>query len=232
MANYAYIRVSTDKQDAENQKYGVMQYANNHGITNVKYIEDTASGRLKWRDRSLGRLIDGMKEGDILLCAEISRLARSTIGVLEILETTAEKKVQVHVVKQNLIFKEQGDMTSTVMATMLGMVAQIEREFISQRTKEALRKKKEEGVQLGRPKGRAKSVKLDDRRSEIYAMVNAGVSKRSIARMLDCAPSTLYDWFKREKARNKKKRGKKNPLTPDELEAAGQRNWLAESADA
>jgi DNA invertase Pin-like site-specific DNA recombinase len=98
--------------------------------------------------------------------SEISRLARSTLQVLEV---SAEKNIAVHISKQNLVFTEKGDITSTIMATVLGMVAQIEREFISMRTKEALAARKAAGMELGRPKGKATKVKLDEKRSEILS---------------------------------------------------------------
>lgn len=200
MANYAYLRVSTDQQDVDNQRHGILEYCNKNKITDLSFIEDTVSGKKKWKERKIGDLIHNtMRQGDTLIVSEISRLARSTLQVLEILEVSAEQKLAVHIAKQNLVFTEKGDMTSTIMATVLGMVAQIEREFISMRTKEALAAKKAAGMELGRPKGKAAKVKLDDKRSEILSLLDKGVSKRSIAKIVDCAPSTLYDWFKRHK---------------------------------
>jgi DNA invertase Pin-like site-specific DNA recombinase len=200
MANYAYLRVSTDQQDVDNQRHGILEYCNKNKLTDLSFIEDTVSGKKKWRDRKIGELIhSSMEQGDTLVVSEISRLARSTLQVLEILEVSADKKLAVHIAKQNLVFTEKGDMTSTIMATVLGMVAQIEREFISMRTKEALAAKKAAGMTLGRPKGPAKKVKLDEKRSEILMLLDKGVNKRSIAKIVDSAPSTLYDWFKRNK---------------------------------
>jgi len=205
MANYAYLRVSTDQQDVDNQRHGILEYCNKNKINDLSFIEDTVSGKKKWKERKIGELIHNtMRPGDTLIVSEISRLARSTLQVLEILEVSAEQKFAVHIAKQNLVFTEKGDMTSTIMATVLGMVAQIEREFISMRTKEALAAKKAAGMELGRPKGPAKAVKLDEKRSEILMLLDKGVSKRSIAKIVDCAPSTLYDWFKRHKIAIKK----------------------------
>ncbi len=103
-----------------------------------------------------------MMPGDTLVVSEISRLARSILQVLEILKVSSGNKFTVYTAKQNLVFTEKGDITSTIMATVLGMVAQIERDFISMRTKEALVARKAAGMELGRPKGKAASVKLDD----------------------------------------------------------------------
>ncbi len=198
MANYAYLRVSTDAQDVANQRHGILEYCNKNGLTALTFIEDTVSGKTIWKDRKVGALVNSdMLKGDTLIVAEISRLARSTVQVLDILETCATKGINVHIAKQNLVFTEKGNMTGTIMATILGMVAQIEREFISLRTVEALAARKAAGMKLGRPIGRMENVKLDNKADEIRDYLRKGVSKRAIAKIVDCSPSTLYDWIKR-----------------------------------
>lgn len=198
MANYAYLRVSTDEQDVANQRHGILEYCNKNDITALTFIEDTVSGKKSWKERKIGELVNNdMQKGDTLVVAEISRLARSTLQVLEILEISAQKGINVHIAKQNLVFTEKGNVTSTIMATILGMVSQIEREFISLRTVEALAARKAAGMKLGRPVGRLEKVKLDNRADEIKDYLRKGVSKRAIAKIVDCAPSTLYDWIKR-----------------------------------
>jgi len=123
---------------------------------------------------------------------------------LEILELAAKKEISVHIVKTKMVM--DGSIQATITATVLGLAAQIERELISSRTKEALAKRKAEGLPLGRPKGRtAKRTKLDDHRDDIYGYLKRGISKRSIAKLLNCSPTTLYSWFKRvENASTKK----------------------------
>ncbi|OED42107.1 resolvase [Chromatiales bacterium (ex Bugula neritina AB1)] len=201
MAVYAYLRVSTDQQDVDNQRHGILDYCNTHQLPNISFIEDTVSGRKKWRERKIGDLIEAtMQTGDTLVVSEISRMARSTLQVLEILEVAAEKNIAVHVVKQNMIFAESENMTSTIMATVLGLAAQIEREFVSQRTKEALAKRKQAGMTLGRPVGNAETVKLDKREAEIRSLLKKQVSKRAIAKIVECSPTTLYEWMKRRGA--------------------------------
>ena len=116
--------------------------------------------------------------------------------VLQLLQTAAEKRVSVHIIKNRLLL--DGSMQAKIAATILGLAADIEREFISARTKEALARRRAEGVRLGRPRGRAKSVKLDKHKEEITSYLQKGVSKRSIARILGCSPSTLYSWLKRQ----------------------------------
>ena len=202
MAVYAYLRVSTDQQDVDNQRHGILNYCNSHNLTQISFIEDTVSGRKKWRERKIGELLTAtMQSGDTLVVSEISRMARSTLQVLEILEIAADAGMSVHVVKQDMVFAETSDMTSTIMATVLGLAAQIEREFVSQRTKEALAARKQAGMQLGRPPGPAARHKLDDREMEIRGLLDKQVNKRAIAKIVDCAPSTLYGWMKRDNIR-------------------------------
>src|SRR6266478_8536275 len=153
MTHFAYLRVSTDHQDAKNQKLGVLDYCNSHGINPVKFVEDTVSGKTPWRERAIGTILEKALTGDVIIVAEVSRLGRSTLQVLEILEMAAKKGVSIHIAKNRMIM--DGSMQATITATILGLAAQIEREFISARTKEALSKRKQDGMKLGRPKGEA-----------------------------------------------------------------------------
>ncbi len=195
MTNYAYLRVSTDQQDTENQKLGILDYCNRRNLNSLKFFEDTANGKLEWQKRGIGQIIEKAASGDVIIAAEISRLARSTLQVLDILETCTKKKISVHITKNNIVI--DGSMQSTITATILGLAAQIEREFISKRTKEALERAKLSGKKLGRPKGKAQTVKLDRYSDQIRDYLKKGVSKRSIARIIECSPSTLYGWLKR-----------------------------------
>jgi DNA invertase Pin-like site-specific DNA recombinase len=195
MANYAYLRVSTDMQDIENQKLGILEYCNTRKLTPIEFIEETKSGRIPWADRELGRILGQVQAGDNIIVSEISRMARSTLQVLNILELAAKKESSVHIVKNGMIM--DGSMQATITATILGLAAQIEREFLSLRTKEALAYRKSRGLPLGRPRGQAKSVKLDEHREDILKYLKLGVSKRSIAKIVECSPSTLYSWLKR-----------------------------------
>jgi DNA invertase Pin-like site-specific DNA recombinase len=197
MAVYAYLRVSTDRQDVNNQRHGIYEYANARQLGPLRFVEDTISGQLRWRDRTVGRLlIEEAQKGDVVVFAEISRMARSTLQVLEMLEHCARSGISVHIAKQKMVL--DSSIQSRITATVLGLAAEIEREFISLRTTEALAKRKAEGKPLGRPKGkRAKRVKLDDREAEIRAYLAKGINKRAIAKLVDCSPSTLYDWLAR-----------------------------------
>lgn len=194
VATYAYIRVSTDAQDLNNQRHGVIEYAQKNGLEPLSFFEDTASGKKNWRDRDLGKLLDQAVAGDVLLVSEISRLARSTLQVLEVLQHAAEREVTVHVAKNHLVM--DGRLHSKITATILGLAAEIEHEFISARTTEALARRKAEGKPLGRPKGRTSdSKKLDKHADQIKSLLAKGVHKTSIARIVECAPDTLYKWM-------------------------------------
>lgn len=199
MPTYAYLRVSTDRQDVDNQRYGILEYANTHGLPPVQFVQDALSGRLAWRDRAIGQLLTGMATaGDVVIFAEISRMARSTLQVLEMLEIGMERALHIHIAKQRMIL--DGSLHSRIAATVLGLAAEIERELIAARTREALAKRKAEGKTLGRPRGTKNArLKLDDHTDAIHRYLAKGLSKRSIAKLLECAESTLYDWLARRR---------------------------------
>lgn len=197
MTNYAYLRVSSDNQDLNNQKFGILDYCNKRQIANIQFVEDKSSSKIPWQDRAIGKIIKSAKSGDVLLATEVSRLGRSALQVLEILHQAAQKEVTVHITKNLMVV--DGSMQSTITATMLGLAAQIEREFISSRTKEALAKLKAEGIKLGRPKGTSKTLKLDAFEKEIREYLRKGINKQSISKLIECSPATLYLWLKRNK---------------------------------
>lgn len=216
MTAYAYIRVSTDAQDCANQRHGVELYAAKQNFQDVVFFEDTVSGKKSWRDRLLGQLMTEAKAGDVLIVSEISRLARSTLQVLEVLQEAAEIGLSVHVVKSNMIM--DGSLNSRITAVVLGLAAEIEREFISARTTEALARRKAAGFSLGRPKGTKNLVhKLDPSYRQISEMLARGEKKSVIARTMKVTPQTLYDWLKLNgfiryiKVRDKPRQRKKKP---------------------
>lgn len=196
MAIHVYLRVSTDAQDTDNQKHGILEYCQSQGLEPDAVHEDTVSGRADWRTRKIGQLLSVADKGDVLLVAEVSRLARSTLQVLEILQLAAERKVSIVVVKNGLRF--DNSMQSKITATILGLAAEIERDFISMRTKESLAKLKNSGKVLGRPVGaNAKSYKLDEKRSEIERYRKLGINNTAIAKLVGVSRPTLRDWLAR-----------------------------------
>ncbi len=188
---YAYLRVSTGKQDGENQKVGVEALADRLSLKIDKYIDDEGvSGTKEPEKRELGKLMKILKPGDVLLAGEISRLGRSLFMVMRILEYCMNNGVKVYTAKDGY---ELGDnIQSKVLAFAFGLSAEIEREMISRRTKEALAKKKAEGVVLGRPVGRKSDrVKLSGKEEVIRELLNQGVPKTKIAKIFKVNRNTL-----------------------------------------
>ena len=197
MVQYAYLRVSTSQQDLDNQRHGILEYANQKSLGHLEFVGDAVSGQKKWRERAVGELLtQTASSGDVVIFAEISRMARSTLQVLEMLECCMHRGISVHIAKQQMVLDD--NLPSRITATVLGLAAEIEREFISLRTTEALAKCKADGKILGRPQGaQSAKLKLDAKEKEIRMYLAKGISKRSIAKLVDCAPSTLYYWLDR-----------------------------------
>jgi len=203
MGVYAYIRVSTDNQETENQRYEVLKYANEKKLGNVEIVEETISGRKSWKERQLKNLVDTLQKGDILIVTELSRLGRSMLEIMELLSILLRAGVELHVVKTRQILKD--DLQSKVFAMAFSIAAEIERELISQRTREALQRRKAEGKPLGRPKG-SYSSKLDKYRKQIEELRAKGVSIASIAKILEVPYTTLYDYLRRRNEDSKANR--------------------------
>lgn len=196
MAVYAYLRVSTGKQDGENQRKGVDDFAKARGLEITEYIDDEGvSGTKEPEKRELGRLLKKLKPGDVLIAGEISRLGRSLFMVMRILEHCMNNDVKVYTVKDGY---ELGDnIQSKVLAFAFGLSAEIEREMISRRTKEALEKKRAEGVILGRPKGRKSNyVKLTGKAKDINVLLEYGIPKTQIAKKMKVNRNTLAKYLK------------------------------------
>jgi DNA invertase Pin-like site-specific DNA recombinase len=191
---FAYLRVSTDAQDVENQKHGIKQYAVEKGFENIDYVSDSVSTKIDWRERKLGDMVKNAIAGDVLIFSEISRMARSTLQVLEIMRDCADKKIEVHIVKTKMIIDDS--IQSKAMVLVYGLVAEMEKSFISIRTKEALARKKAEGVVLGRPKGRPKQSKLDKHKEKIMELRAAKIGVSDIARLMGASRATVHNWLK------------------------------------
>jgi DNA invertase Pin-like site-specific DNA recombinase len=188
--NYCYIRVSTSRQDYQNQRYGLLEFANKKGLKVDEWIEETTSGTKKVSERNLGKLIEKMQKDDVLIVTELSRIGRSLFDIMATLNVLMEKGVKVYSVKENY---ELGDnINSKVLSFAFGLSAEIERSLISARTKEALAKRKASGKSLGRPKGyQLEKVKLSEYEDKIKELIRYKVSYRAIARMFDCSHTTV-----------------------------------------
>lgn len=192
---YGYIRVSTDKQNVENQRFEIENYCKERGMIVNAWIEETISGTKKIDQRKLGKLLNKLKKDDILICAELSRLGRNMFMIMSILNYCMEKEIKVWTIKDN--YRLGDDLTSKVLAFAFGLSAEIERNLISQRTKEALVKKRAEGIVLGRPKGRKSSYyKLSGRDNIIKELLNKGIPKIQIAKILNVHRNTLSAYIK------------------------------------
>lgn len=201
MKTYAYIRVSCkSKQDFNNQKFGILNYADKKKLVIDKWIQESISGTKKVKDRELGSLIETVKENDLILIAELSRIGRSLFDIMSTLNVLMEKGVRVHTIKEG--YELVDDISSKVLAFAFSLSAEIERDLISSRTKEALAKRKAEGKPLGRPKGyKLEKVKLTEHETQIKELLSYGVSYRSIARMFECHHNTVAYYVKSRKLR-------------------------------
>ena len=192
---YGYIRVSSNKQTVENQRFEIKNFCISKEIVINKWIEETISGTKQVEDRKLGKLIKRMQKDDILICSELSRLGRNLLMIMSILNDCMKKEVQIWTIKDN--FRLGDDISSKVLAFAFGLAAEIERNLISQRTKEALARKRAEGVILGRPKGRKSTkTKLTGKEKQIKEMLDAGVSYSAIARYLKVHRLTVSSFVK------------------------------------
>lgn len=193
--NYGYIRVSSEKQTVENQRFEIQNFCKNQNITIDGWIEETISGTKNYTKRELGELLKKVKKDDLIICAELSRLGRNLFMIMEILNVCMTKECKVWTIKDNYRLGE--DIQSKVLAFAFGLSAEIERDLISQRTKEALARKKAEGVVLGRPKGRKSSkVKLSGKEQVIKVLLEEGVSKSEIARIFKVNRMTVDSFIK------------------------------------
>lgn len=192
---YGYIRVSTDKQTVENQRFEINNFCEKNNLNVDKWIEETISGAKDFETRKLGILLRSMNKRDILICAELSRLGRNLLMIMSILNKCMQKDIQVWTIKDN--YKLGSDISSKVLAFAFGLSAEIERNLISQRTKEALARKKSEGVVLGRPKGsKSKKLKLSGKEKIISNMLNRNLTYKKIAKSLGVHRSTLSTFIK------------------------------------
>ena len=189
-----YLRVSTGDQELEKNKSDILRLANHLNLGKVNFIEEIVSGKVSWKKRKIAEIIEEFTQGDTLIVSELSRLGRSMLECMEILSVAVEKGVRVYAVKGN--WSLDTSIQSKIVAMAFSMASEIERDLISQRTKEALRYKKEQGIKLGRPPGPGKS-KLDQYRPEIEALLKNGSTQKFIAGRYGTTEANLHNWLKK-----------------------------------
>lgn len=194
---YGYIRVSSDKQTVENQRFEIVNFCKEQAIHIDGWIEETISGTTPYGERRLGRLLRNIRKGDLIICSEISRLGRNLFMIMEILNHCMQRECRLWTIKDH--YRLGDNIESKVLAFAFGLSAEIERQLISQRTKEALARKRAEGVVLGRPMGQmpVERLPLYHYRKRIATMLLEGYSQNHIAKSLHVTPATLRRFLER-----------------------------------
>jgi len=192
---YAYCRVSTTHQTEENQHFVIEQYAKENNLTVDVWVEETISSGKRLSERKLGKLIPKLKSGDILITTEISRLARSLMELMGILQTCLEKECQIWTLKEN--FRLGTDVQSKVLAFAFGLSAELSKSLLQARVRESLARLKANGKKLGRPFGaKSRELKLEKHRHRLELMIKRGISKTKIAKTLGVHKCTIYNYLK------------------------------------
>lgn len=197
----AYLRVSTNDQNIEKNKSGILHLANEKELGKVEWVEEQASGRISWRKRKVAQVLEELQSGDNLIVSELSRLGRSMLECMEILSITSKKQINIYAVKGN--WQLDQSIQSKILAMAFAMAAEIEQDLISQRTKEALAAKRKAGMKLGRPKDSGTS-KLDKHRPEIEALLETGSTQRYIASRFNTTESNLSRWMTKHGLKRRK----------------------------
>ena len=196
MAVFGYIRVSSNKQTVQHQHFEIEQFAKENNIKIDNWVMETISSRKPLNKRKLGELLNKLHSGDILIAAEISRLGRSLLEVMRILENCLNNDCQVWTIKEN--YKLGNDIQSKVMAFAFGLSAEIERNLISQRTKASLDSIRATGKKLGRPySAQSKKLKLSKNTKKIKNWLETGLTKYRIAKNMSVSPSTVNHFIQR-----------------------------------
>jgi DNA invertase Pin-like site-specific DNA recombinase len=192
---YGYVRVSTDKQTVDNQRFEIERFCSKNEIIIDQWIEETISGTLLPEKRLLGSLLVGAKTGDLIICSELSRLGRNMFMIMSILNHFMINGVKIWTIKDN--YQLGDNIQAKILAFAFGLAAEIERDLISQRTKEALARKRSEGFALGRPLGRKSDrLKLSGHEAEIQTLLDENTPKSVISRRFGVCRQTLISFLK------------------------------------
>ncbi len=191
----AYLRVSTAEQDLKKNRFAILELANDKGLGQVEWVEEKISSRVSWKQRAIAAVVESAVTGDNLIVSELSRLGRSMLECMEILSVASQKGLNIFAVKGN--WQLDGSLQSKIVAMAFAIAAEIERDLISQRTKEALAARRKAGMTLGRPRGSGKS-KLDHFRPEIEALLANGSTQKFIAQRYGTTEGNLSRWRKKQ----------------------------------
>jgi DNA invertase Pin-like site-specific DNA recombinase len=191
----AYLRVSTNAQEINNQRLAILNYAHHHQLRVDEFLEIQISSRRSPQERGIDELFARLQSGDLLLVSELSRLGRSLGQIIQIVDELIKNQIKFKAIKENISLDGRQDIQSKVMVTLFGLFAEIERDLISERTREGLIAAKAKGKMLGRPKGAFGQSKLDGKKTEIRMLLSKQVSKASIAKILEVSRPTLQHFI-------------------------------------
>lgn len=199
MKNIAYLRVSTNTQELNNQKLAILEFARKEGFQIDAFVKTTISSRRTRQHDQLRDAINDLAKGDLLVVSEISRLGRSLGQVIAVIDSLVKRKVRFIAIKEAIRFEGKQTLQSKVMVTLFALFAEVERDLISERTKEGLAAAKAKGRLLGRPKGSLGHSKLEGREQEIQNLLVKGIPKTSIAKITDVSRTNLLHFIRTRK---------------------------------
>jgi DNA invertase Pin-like site-specific DNA recombinase len=192
---YGYIRVSSDKQSVENQRFEINRFCKNNSLVVENWVEESISGTKSIEERELGKLLKTMQKDDVFICSELSRLGRNLYMIMSVLNECMNRGIKIQTIKDNFCLGD--DIQSKVIAFAFSLSAEIERNLISQRTIEALARKRSEGIILGRKIGsKSKKIKLSGKEGEIKTLLESGISKAAISKIYGVGTATLWRFLK------------------------------------
>jgi DNA invertase Pin-like site-specific DNA recombinase len=204
MSTIAYLRVSTEGQDLDQQRLAILDYAQKHRVTVDKFVQTQRSSQQATQRVELMQMIEGLQPGDRLIVSELSRFGRSLSQILQIIDRLIQKEVRLVAIKEAIRFEGKQNLQTKAMIALFGLFAEIERDLIAERTKEGLAAAQARGKRLGRPKGARSKSKLDGKEGEILSLLQKRVSKTSIARIMDVSQTTLHHFIKTRKLQPRK----------------------------
>ena len=196
MKTIAYLRISTRTQDLDSQRLAILNFANQEGFQVNQFIQSTISSQKSPNARKINVLLEELQEGDCLIVSELSRLGRSVGEIIRLVDQLVKKQIRFFAIKEGIRLNGKQELQTKVTITLFSLMAEIERDLMSERTKEGIAAARAKGKKLGRPKGKLGRSKLDGREKEIGEFLKKGVSKTSLARIIGCSKTALIYFIK------------------------------------